>query len=207
MKRPASRILAASCAPRGRTCSRIVGKRGAWKTVILKNKTKEQRWEQRELQGPVAWRTYSKVTASGATVRIETNVRFIRRIWRRAVGDTGVGVECDGVEIKPWVAIRRQRADLRVDLPGVARNVYWHDALWYFFHNHGKFQCWSAFVKSLRAPNGHRVDHVGGNPAVVCLEKLRLQSSRLSRRQSGPAQKLYRQEGTTYWTQRRLSCD
>ena len=204
MKRPATRIPASSCAPRGKTRSCIVGKMGVWKTVTHKNKTKEQRWERRELQGPVSKRTYSKRLKTGVTTHVETNVRYIRRTWRNALGDKGDGVECEGVEIAPWVEVRRGRPDLRVDLTGVAKKVYWHDALWFFFHNNGRFRCWAHFARALNNPRGHRVDHVGANPATVLLEKLRLHSARSSSQQGATSRKRYRSEGTQYWTQRRL---
>ena len=43
----------------------------------------------RELQAPVAWKTYEH--SSGA--RAKTNAAYVRRTWTRPVGDKGPGKE------------------------------------------------------------------------------------------------------------------
>ena len=66
--------------------------------------------------------------------------------------------------ISPWPQIdkRNGRLDLRVDLTKGAggKNTSWHDVLWFFFHNDGKFKTFAEFRKTLSSKQAYRVDHV-----------------------------------------------
>ena len=182
-----------------------VGRPGEWCLVTLKDKSQEEKWEHRELQGPVDWMTYEAQDAKGKTVKMETNVRYVHRVWRRPKGNKGDGVEEEEREISPWIHVDRYgRTDLRVDLAGVGRNVFWHCALWYFFHNQSFFHSWASFQRSIRSTSGYRVDHSGGNTAIVNVAKLDLIPARKSAAQGGRQRKAYKEQGTRVLTARRL---
>lgn len=182
----------------------VVGPPGRWKVVTLKTRRQEEKWEHWELQGPGRWQTYETRDKLGRVRKVETNVRYVHRIWRRPVGEAAEVVE-EEREIRPWVHIDRyDRTDLRVDLAGLSKNVFWHSALWYFFHNKGFFKSWVAFRKSIISTTGYRVDHLGGNPAVVDVMRLDLILASRSATQGGAQRKLYKRQGTLVLTERRL---
>ena len=110
-----------------------------------------------------------------------------------SVGETGPGDDLS-LELHPWVETRRKRSDLRIRLPGVTpkrKKVYWHDAVWFFFQNRCTFNCWDDFAASLQHKQGSRVDHVGGNPAVVSVGTLRLGPKKKSDEQGGALRATY----------------
>ena len=182
----------------------VVGKVGKWVKVTLAGGKKEEKWEQRELQGPVPWMVYKK-TLRGDVVRAETNVRYVHRVWRRAVGDTGGGVLKES-PITPWPVMDRYgRVDLRVDLNGLAKGkgAYLHHAAWYFLVRKDSYKSWVAFKNALKKDEC-RVDHVGGVPEVVNVLKLRLNTATESAEQGGSQRKAYRKLGSRVLTQRRL---
>ena len=47
-----------------------------------------------------------------------------------------------------------------------------HDALWHFFHNHGRFARFGDFRKQLNCNSGYRVDHNGGVLEMTDLSRL-----------------------------------
>ena len=205
MKKPASRLTIGSGELQKNQVASIVGDAGEWKPVVLKNKMRCLKFERREFQAPVAWRVYEKRLGNGEVVKIETNVRLLHRIWRKPLGKEGPGCEEAPTEIKPWVHVDRDgRADLRVDLAGVCRNVLWHDAVWYYFHNKGTFKSFDELKRFLKNKCGCRVDHVGGNNLVVNIFQLRLHQSNASAVQGGKQRKRYRESGARVLTSRRL---
>ena len=91
--------------------------------------------------------------------------------------------------ISPWCQVDRRhgRLDFRVDLTKVAngKQAYWHDVVWFFFHNDGQFNTFSEFRKTLRAQKGYRVDHMGGLPNETNVLRLQLQAAGESVKQGG----------------------
>ena len=82
--------------------------------------------------------------------------------------------------ITPWAREDKDgRLDLRVHLTGVpgGRQVYWHDAVWFFFWNSDRFATFKAFRRALNQKKGVKVDHVGGLPACTDFNRLRLESA------------------------------
>ena len=77
----------------------------------------------------------------------------------------------------PWVNEDKDgRLDLRVDLTSVPGGLqtYWHDAVWFFFWNSGRFATFKAFRRALNHKKGVKVDHAGGLPACTDFNRLRL---------------------------------
>ena len=167
-----------------------------WRTVTLKDKSQEQKRELWALEAPVPYRVYEKDLGGPKQVRMEANVRLVHRTWRRPLDDDSEGAEEVEFELQPWVDVDPHgRCDLRVHLHGVARNVYLHDAAWYYFHNDGQFASFAAFQETLRSEDGSRVDHCGGNPARLCVQKLRLEDAGESASAGGRQRKHYKQTG------------
>ena len=106
----------------------VVGAPGTRALYTDKNKSKELRLTRRELQAPVPWATYD----GGDGKRVTTNARLVRRTWRKDVKEAGPGVEVALKVLHPWVHVDKWgRLDLRIDVLGVGRNIYWHHLLWY----------------------------------------------------------------------------
>ena len=204
MKKPASRLSIESARLQKNQVRKVVGKAGEWVTVVLKNKKRAEKFEQRELQAPVPWVTYKKELPDGRRVMLETNVRLLHRVWRRPACGEGPIFEEEPKLIKPFVNVDVDgRADLKVSIPGVGNNIYWHDVVWFYFHNK-TFKSYSDFKKSLSSSTGYRVDHVGGNNLVVDYNRLRLQPAGKAAQQGGQQKKRYRQSGVRVITERRL---
>ena len=176
-----------------------------WVVVTLRNRSQEQKRQVWEFEAPVPYRVYEKNLGGSRRARMEANVRLVRRVWRRSLHDSGEGEEEPEFELQPWIDVDSAgRCDLRIHLHGVARNVYLHDAAWYYFHNNGQFVSFVAFQGALRNEDGSRVDHCGGNPARLCVQKLRLQSAGRSASAGGEQRKLYMQTGVRVRTEKLL---
>ena len=110
--------------------------------------------------------------------------------------------------ISPWCQVdrRRGRLDLRVDLTKVenGKQAYWHDVLWFFFHNDGQFETFSEFRKTFRAKKGYRVDHMGGLPNETNVLRLQLQAAGESVKQGGQRRRALTLSGEGALLQRRL---
>ena len=160
MRRPAIRLPIGSARLQEHQVCKVVGDAGTWVTVVLRSKGRAEKFERREFQAPVPWATYKKELPDGRHVRVQTNVRLLHRVWRRPVGCEGPVIEDPPKTITPWINVDHDgRADLRVSIPGVAKNIYWHDAVWFYFYNNGTFKSFADFKKSLGRSNGYRVDH------------------------------------------------
>ena len=180
----------------------VVGPPGEWHVVTTKTNKKEEKFIQREIRAPVDWTHY---TSNG--YRLSTNAQYVRRIWRKPEGEMGPGVEERETVIHPWVAEDSDgRFDLRIDLTGVEHGsrAYWHHALWYFFHNDGRYKSFADFRKALNDKDGVRVDHVGGIPEVTDVGRLQLIDARESASQGSQRKRLYRMHGERSLMQRRL---
>ena len=136
-----------------------------------------------------------------------TNVRLVKRVWTRPIGATGVGKEQPLTVLSPWIAQDGkdpQRLSLKIDLTGVPRGraTFWHDCVWYHFHNRGKFKSYAHFRKALQYHNGYRVDHVGGMTEITDLHRLRLIAAHASDKQGPGYRKWYNKSGARHLTQR-----
>ena len=184
----------------------LVGEPGSWSVRTLKDKSREQVRIERHLQGPVPWITYTH--SDGTTLM--TNVRLVKRVWTRAVGATGVGEEQTPKVVSPWITPHgwhSQRLALKIDLTGIpyGRGTYWHDCLWYHFHNRGQFDSYAAFRMALKSKCGLRVDHMGGIPEVTNVNRLRLISADASAKQGAEYRQWYKKSGERLLAQRRCS--
>ena len=124
------------------------------------------------------------------------------------MGSSGAGVEQAATEVRPWPnKDKHGRYDLRIDLSGVerGRGAYWHDVLWFYFHNHGRFPSFAAFRECLQKSGGVRVDHVGGCPAVTDVRRLELVGAVASAGQGASRKRLYRVQGEQVLAKQRLS--
>jgi hypothetical protein len=167
-----------------------------WTTVTLKDKSTELKREVWEFQAPVTYRVYSKDLGGSKSARMEANVRLVHNTFRRPVDDSSAATDACEFELQPWIDVDEDgRCDLRIHLHGVARNVYLHDAAWYYFYNDGKFPSFAAFQKELQKADGSRVDHCGGNPARLCVQKLRLEDARKSASAGGQQRQFYKRSG------------
>ena len=180
----------------------VVGPPGKWKVVTTKSKKKEEKFEQRELRAPVDWAHY---TLNG--YRLSTNAQYVKRVWRKPAGESGPGVEEPEKVIHPWVSDDSDgRLDLKITLTGVehGKQVFWHDALWYFFCNDGRYTSLPSSAKVLNGRYGFRGDHVGGLPEVTGVGRLQLIDAAESARQGSQRKRLYRMHGERSLMQRRL---
>ena len=85
------------------------------------------------------------------------------------------------------------------------KNAYWHDVLWYFFHNDGKFQTFAQFRKQLSAKKGYRVDHMGGLPSETNAFRLELLTAKESAEQGGSQRRCLKRSGESGLSQNRLA--
>ena len=93
---------------------------------------------------------------------------------------------------------------MKASIPDVGNNIYWHDVVWFYFHNNGTFKSDADFNDSLSSSSGYKVDHVGGNSLVVDYNRLRLQSAGKSAQQGSQKKKRYRPSGVLVITERKL---
>ena len=84
------------------------------------------------------------------------------------------------------------------------KQAYWHDVLWFYFHNDGQFETFSEFRKTLSTKKGYRVDHMGGLPNETNVLFLQLQTAGESVKQGGQRRRALKLTGEGALLQRRL---
>ena len=107
--------------------------------------------------------------------RCRTNAALVRYIWQRDLGARGAGKCVRSVHYPSPVQDQYGRWDMKIHIPGLG-SQFWHIVLFFFFYQRDFPRIatgWSDWRKDCKR-KGVEVNHIGGSPEIVHLDKLEL---------------------------------
>ena len=133
-------------------------------------KSKDRSWIQKRVIARlerVAWKNLSHCC--------KTNAALVRYTWQRDLGMRSVGTRVRSVHFPTPVRDKYGCWDMKIRIPGLG-SPFWHIVLFFFFYQRDfprTVDGWFDWRKDCKKKNVE-VNHIGGSPAVVNLDKLEL---------------------------------